>query len=118
MKKMLYVAAALGAVIASPALAQSYDPDLGSGNIGNAPTTYSAPYQSAAGAYRGAAGAYLGAAGAYARVPYGVDPYSSAPRGAARVSPNAVYHNEGQVIGADPDPNVRQQLHRDHDAIE
>ena len=41
-----------------------------------------------------------------------------APRGAARVSPNAVYDNEGQVIGADPDPNVRQQLRRDHDAIE
>jgi hypothetical protein len=33
MKKLLAVAALAAIIIASPALAQSYDPDLGSGNI-------------------------------------------------------------------------------------
>ena len=114
MKKMLYIAAALGVVIASPAFAQSYDPDLGSGNVGGAPTTSSGPYRGAEGAYRAAPGGYRGAEGAYARVPNG-----AAGHGAARVqTPNAAYDNEGQVIGADPDPNVRLQLKRDHDAIE
>jgi hypothetical protein len=52
MNKVILVAAAL--VMASPAFAQSYDPDVGSGNI--------APAQAAT-------TVFPGAAGAYARVP-------------------------------------------------
>jgi hypothetical protein len=37
MKKTLLATAALVAVLASPALAQSYDPDIGSGNLDSAP---------------------------------------------------------------------------------
>jgi len=42
----LFAAAALAAVIASPAFAQSFDPSVGSGNIAYQPTT-----QGALGAY-------------------------------------------------------------------
>jgi hypothetical protein len=39
MKKTLLATAALVAVLASPVLAQSYDPDVGSGNLDSAPYT-------------------------------------------------------------------------------
>lgn len=81
-------AAALAAIIATPAFAQSYDPSVGSGNI--APqVTAAAPRTTLD----------LGARGAYAQVPHG------AP---------AVVHTFGRN-GAltDPDPNIRFQLNRE-----
>ena len=101
MKTMLLAAAAL--FIAAPAFAQSYDPEVGSGNI--------APAQ-AAPVYQGVHGAYQGAQGAYARVPTG----TRVP--GASQAPNAVYDEHGKLIGADPDPNVRLQLQKDNDSIQ
>ena|SRR5215831_88564 len=97
MKKIL-AATAVAMVIAAPAFAQSYDPDLGSGNI----SAQVAP----SGAYRGA--------GAFARVV----PDQGFVRGTRLQSPNTVYDGHGQVIGADPDANVRLQLQKDHDTIQ
>jgi hypothetical protein len=57
MKRMLLVAAAL--VLATPALAQSYTPEVGSGNIGNT-QAYRQPAPS---------GVYQGAEGAFGQVP-------------------------------------------------
>jgi len=98
MKKIL-AATAVAMVIAAPAFAQSYDPDLGSGNISAqvAPST----------SYRGA--------GAFARV---VPNQGGFVRGTRLQSPSTVYDGHGQVIGADPDPNVRLQLQKDHDTIQ
>src|SRR5262245_46649560 len=96
MNKIILVAAAL--VMASPAFAQSYDPDLGSGNI--------APAQAAP-------TVFPGAEGAYARVLPGTS------RGRAFTAPTTAVHDEyGHVIGADPDPNIRLQLRRGADSVE
>jgi hypothetical protein len=99
MKTMLLAAAAL--FIAAPAFAQSYDPEVGSGNI--------APAQ--------AAPVYQGAQGAYARVPTGTRVPGARIPGASQ-APNAVYDEHGKLIGADPDPNVRLQLQKDNDSIQ
>jgi hypothetical protein len=96
MKKIL-AATAVAMVIAAPAFAQSYDPDLGSGNI----SAQVAP-----------SGAYRGGAGAFARV---VPGQAGFVRGTRLQSPNAVYDGHGQLIGADPDANVRMQLQKDND---
>ena len=64
--KMLVAAVALTALMGSPAFAQSYDPDLGTGNIvqGNYSTTYT--------------GVPAPSHNAFARVPSrGVSPYSA-----------------------------------------
>jgi hypothetical protein len=106
MKTMLLAAAAL--FIAAPAFAQSYDPDLGSGNV--------APAQ-AAPVYQGAHGAYQGAQGAYARGPTGTRVPGARIPGASQ-APNAVYDEHNKLIGADPDPNVRLQLQKDNDSIQ
>src|SRR5262249_2264612 len=111
MNKMFLAAAALATLVASRAFAQSYDPDVGSGNtVGRqTPPGPTAPWA----AYQGAQGAQ----GAYARVPAGRPHVRTAPwagyqgaQGAyARVAPgstrlqsapNAVYDAHGQVIGA------------------
>ena len=57
--RMLAAALALAALVASPAFAQSYDPDLGAGNI--APPSDDPVY---------AAGLHQGGYGAYAWSPY------------------------------------------------
>src|ERR1700680_3360849 len=84
MKKTLLAAAALVFVIASPAFAQSYDPDIGTGNLDSWPytsNTYS-PYGAygfdpSYGAY-----SYDPSYGAYGYVPYygaySYDPYYGA----------------------------------------
>jgi len=96
MKKVILVAAAM--MMASPAFAQSYDPDIGSGNI--------APAQAAPTVFQGAQGAY-------ARVLPGTS------RGRAFVAPTTAVHDEyGRVIGADPDANIRLQLRRGADSVE
>jgi hypothetical protein len=100
-KNILLVATAL--VVASPAFAQSYDPSVGSGNIAHA---QSAPQT-----------VYRGPEGAFARVAPGAT-HRRAPSGAAQVPNYAVYDEYGHYVGADPDPNVRLQLHRDADSIQ
>ena len=94
--KMLAAAVALAALVASPAFAQSYDPDLGTGNV--APTSDDPAYVAAPN---------QGAFGAFARVPEGGHT-SRSHRAAA-----AVYDLQGNFYGADPDPNIRLQLRRE-----
>ena len=85
--KQLVAAAAFGLVIASPAFAQSYDPDLGSGNL-----TYS-PEGDVPGFY----------GGAYARVvPGGPAPYWQTP----------LYDQYGNYIGTEAAPAVRHRRYR------
>lgn len=89
-------AMAIATAIGSPAIAQSYDPDLGTGNVAPAPTAYADT-----------------ASGAYA--------FAQAPR--ARVTHNrselkqsdAVVDEAGNVE-ADPDANIRSQLKRENDS--
>jgi len=72
MKKTLFAAAAFAVAAASPAFAQSYDPDVGSGNLGSWPYTSNAdnPYWDRA---------QVIPYGAYASEPsYGFDPYYGA----------------------------------------
>ena len=85
MKKII-AAAALATALAGPAFAQSYDPDLGSGNIA-AQVTVPAPRLR------------LDAGSAYAQVPYG-----------APVVKRFVGHTGAAT---DPDPNIRFQLNRE-----
>jgi len=85
--KRTFLAAAVALVVATPAFAQSSDPDLGTGNLESWPYT-SNPY-----ADRAQASPY----GAYGFVPYhdayGFDPYT----GAAIPAPN-VRHRHGRRI--------------------
>ena len=83
MKKTLLAAAALVFVVASPAFAQSYAPDVGSGNLNSWPYTTNPdnPY-----ADRARIGPYANGVvpydGAYAFAPfdtYGADSYDYAP---------------------------------------
>ena len=103
MKKIL-AATALAMVFAAPAFAQSYDPDLVTGNIVIAQVTPLPAYGST-NLNRGDR--------AFARVA----PADFA-RGAPLQSSDAVYDGHGQLIGADPDANVRLQLQKDHDTIQ
>ena len=100
-------AMAIATVIGSPALAQSWDPDVGSGNI--AP----APY-----------GETDTGASIYEHDGRGFDAHAEAPRRSAKV-----YHSnksrasnqvldDNQVVGADPDINVRSELMRDNKETE
>jgi opacity protein-like surface antigen len=96
MKKLL-MGAALVALLASPALAQSYNPNLGSGNIVPEP----------GGAYNTPTGdANWGSDDAYApsrsRAERGYDAQASAPA-----------YEDGHSVGQDPDPNVRLELRKD-----
>jgi hypothetical protein len=85
--KTTIAAVALATLIASPAVAQSYDPSVGSGNI--APrVTAPAPRV-----------LYRGAHGAYAQVPHG-----------APVVGHSFNRNRRSF---DPDPNIQFQLNRE-----
>ncbi|WP_162826892.1 hypothetical protein [Pseudolabrys taiwanensis] len=88
MKKLL-LSAAVAAVLATPAFAQSYSPDFGTGNI-------NPPVASLQSNEAGSAFAY-------------------APRVHGRMmrDPNAVY-SYGQYRGSDPSPYVREELRRDY----
>lgn len=89
--KKLIMAASLLTALASPAFAQSYNPNLGSGNLVPAPGgVYGEPW-SAAGS----------------RMP------GYAARAYAQPESEAVFA-EGRVVGHDPDPNVRLMLRRDY----
>jgi hypothetical protein len=96
MRKFL-TAVALATVFASPALAQSYTPEVGSGNVVAGVTS----------GFSGAAAlqARLPAASAYARV----DRSLTAP---AALSDEYVVRDGAKVYGQDPDPFIRSQLRR------
>ena len=93
MKRLLTIMAVL-TVVATPALAQSYDPSIGTGNIVANPAA--ASHQTASSAR------HQDARSAFARVHPGVSQ-----------SPNAVYGEQGNLVGTDPDPNIRFQLNRE-----
>jgi hypothetical protein len=72
MKKIVLAAAALVFMVASPAFAQSYDPDIGSGNLDSAP--YANNSYNAYGSW-----AQVSPYGAYGYDPY-YGGYAPAPR--------------------------------------
>jgi hypothetical protein len=88
-------AVALATLVATPALAQSYDPDLGTGNI--APAPYAA-----------------------AQTTDGFQAMAQAPRHYAparessALKSDVVRDSQGNVVGADPDINIRSELQRDN----
>ena len=99
--KTILLVAGLALVTATPSLAQSYDPSIGTGNI--------VPYYGQAPALDAAQNAYAwivprgsrGARGAYARVGPTESPSWSVDSG------------QGNAVRADPDPNIEFQLHRE-----
>jgi hypothetical protein len=86
---------ALASLVTTPALAQSYDPDIGSGNI--APAPYAAAQTTEGFQAMAQAPRYYGPA----RTP-------SAPEA------NVVRDSQGNVVGVDPDINIRSALQRDN----
>jgi hypothetical protein len=101
MRKLL-IAAGFAVMMTSPALAQSYGPGFGTGNVINLPALEHGGFF----AGNPSAGAY-----AYASE----NPTARGVRNAQALSPNdsdTVYEG-GQYVGRDPDPNVRLQLRRD-----
>jgi hypothetical protein len=107
MNKFLAAMAFAIVVGSSPALAQSWDPDVGSGNI--APTPY---------------GENLNGSSIYQHDGQGFNARAEAPR--RRMAPHhSVKLNrtnevidDNQVVGADPDVNVRAELARDNKETE
>ncbi len=84
MKKMLFVSAALAALVATPALAQNYHSRDTSWNGRDALSAQSGPRGAYARSYRDAMGGF-----------------------------STQVIADGKVIGADPDANVRLELRRD-----
>jgi hypothetical protein len=107
MNRFLAAMAIALAVGSSPVLAQSWDPDVGSGNI--AP----APY-----------GETNTGASIYQHDSRGFNAHAQAPRGGARFDRRDELRNDSQVVddnqvvGADPDVNVRAELMRDNKETE
>ena len=91
---------------ATPSLAQSYDPDVGSGNIAPSygQTSQWAVVQSGRSAHaRSTPGIAATARNAFARVGPGAAASRSWP----------VTNELGNVVGTDPDPNIQFQLNRE-----
>ena len=89
-------AMAIVTAISSPALAQSYDPDLGTGNVAPAPV-------------------------AYADTTAGADAFAQAPRPVAKhtqseLNQSNVVTDEAGNVEADPDINIRSQLERENNS--
>ena len=95
--KKLIMGAALATLLASPAFAQSYSADFGTGNVLNVPAAEAA----------GGFGADT-AGHAYAYAPA----RGSRAQAMSPSDPDTVY-NDGHYVGRDPDPNVRLELRRD-----
>lgn len=95
--KRLIAAVALTAFLASPALAQSWEPEVGSGN------TVPAPYGLTLNGYNKLNGSIDHAANAFAQ----------APRKQAANSSSNFVTDMGGHIQADPDLNIRSQLQRE-----
>jgi opacity protein-like surface antigen len=86
MKKLIF-GAGLAALLATPALAQSYNPSYGTGNSMPTPP-------------------------AWANVGAGGNAFAYAPRGRRSAGSDSVYV-DGKYVGTDPDANIRFQLERD-----
>lgn len=95
MKKMLLAAAALVAITA-PAVAQSYTPEVGSGNVVNAPfqgNRHAYPYQ-----------------GRRLRLSVPYEAYAQTRTGNGFQS--VINGGQEHYVGTDPDPRIRARLHR------
>jgi len=104
MKKLL-ATVALVTVLATPALAQAWDPDVGSGNI--APPPY--------GETENGASIYQNDGfNARAEAPRAM--HRSHVKAHAKASKSVYF--DGQKVGADPDVNVRAELRRDNQETE
>ena len=89
-------AMAIAAAIGTPALAQSYDPDLGTGNVAPAPTSYVDT---------------MPGANAFAQAPRAqVKHYRS------ELNQSDAVVNENGNVEADPDINIRSQLERENNS--
>ncbi len=88
--KKLILGAGLAALLATPALAQSYNPGYGTGNSIPTPPVWAAQVNHGAAA----------------------NAFASAPRSLRSAGSDSVYV-DGQYVGADPDANIRFQLERD-----
>jgi opacity protein-like surface antigen len=108
MKKLL-IASALALGVASPALAQSYDPSIGSGNLvrpgwSRGPVFYhSAPYE--------AFGQHRVVSPRRAHTPW-TDAYAQVGNGRFDQGATTVYSSDGRYLGADPDLRIRRELLR------
>ena len=89
--KKLIIGAAFATLLASPAFAQAYDPNVGSGNIVPPPAEFAPVANSFA------------YAPAHTQRLYGARTQA--------IAPDVV--QDGQYLGQDPDANVRLQLRRD-----
>jgi hypothetical protein len=91
MMNRFIAAIAFGALLASPSMAQSYDPDVGSGNVAPPPGGY-----------------------------YGPSNDRSDARAQGRHhhrshrQPEEVRDSQGLVVGEDPDPNIRSRILRNN----
>jgi opacity protein-like surface antigen len=97
MKKMLLAAAALVAITA-PAASQSYTPEVGSGNVVNAPFqgNHAYPYQ-----------------GRRLRLSVPYEAYAQSRTANGFQSPNVINGGQEHYVGTDPDPRIRARLHRE-----
>lgn len=107
MKKLL-TTVALVTMLATPALAQSWDPDVGSGNI--APPPYGET-ETGASIYQN------DGFNARAEAPRHVTRSHRSHMSAQPKASKSVYF-DGQKVGADPDRNVRAELQRDNEETE
>jgi hypothetical protein len=86
-------AMAIVTAIGTPALAQSYDPDLGTGNVAPAPTSYVDT---------------MPGANAFAQAPR-----TEVKHNRSELNRSDVVTDEAGNVGADPDINIRSQLQRE-----
>jgi opacity protein-like surface antigen len=108
MKKLL-IASVLALGVASPALAQSYDPSIGSGNLvpsawAHGPAAYhGAPYE--AFGWQPVVNPRRARAAWY-------DAYGQVGNARFWQEATTVYSSDGRYLGADPDPRIRRELLR------
>jgi hypothetical protein len=105
--KTLLSTIALVTMLATPALAQSWDPDVGSGNI--APPPYGET-ESGASIYQN------NGFNARAEAPRAMHRDRSHMKAQPKASKSVYF--DGQKVGADPDVNVRAELRRDNEETE
>ena len=98
--KKLIMGTMLATLFASPALAQSYSPGFGTGNVIDLPALE----------HGGSAGPF---GGPNAYEPPHVTRLSGIRAQAMSPSDSDTVYNDGHYVGQDPDPNVRLGLRRD-----
>jgi hypothetical protein len=104
--KKLIIATALAALIGSPALAQSYDPSIGSGNIASPPNAVPAPWA----AYRNNNGAYARDTRSTRSTRSTRGPVTRGPFASGATPQRDIWN--GYPVRIDPDPNIQFQLNR------